>query len=254
MKNKLYILIAAVLFLSAPLFSQEWIIDNAGNFSANAKAGLAKQMAEISSTYNFDLMILTEKSIGSADPITYAWNYLDGKGLKGTEWVGCLLLLVTGRGPGDRDYVFTASGRGSKILTNVAYDELESRVLQHLKNSDYVKASETYINIWEKYLILDAKGRTYNFFTHYNAQGSIGVWVFAFLVGFTIVRKWKNDMNTARPKSEADIYIIPGSLNITRREDRFLYSNVTKTKKQSSSSGGSSSRSGGGRSSRSGKF
>ena len=254
MKKKLFVfvLVVMVLSVSAPLFARESIIDNAGLLDAAEKARLEKLIEEIDSAYNFELLILTVKSLDGKDATDYSWDYLDSKGLDGYSWDGCLLL----RSMGNREYDLTASGRGDKILNSTAYDKLENDVIAHLRNDDYVRAFETYISTWESYLILESKGRSYNFFTHNQLILILVSWIISLVIGLIVVRFWKVQMNTALPKSEADAYTIPGSLVITKQHDRFLYSTTVKTEKASSSSfssSGSSSRSGGGRSSRSGR-
>ena len=247
-----FILVINVLLLSVPLFAQERIIDNAGILGADDKARLKRKIEDLASAYNFNLMILIEKSIGANDAIDYSWEFLDKKGLDGYSWDGCLFLQSTG----GRDYAFTASGRGDKILNNTAYNKLENDVVNCLRQDDYAKAYEVFIDTWEVYLSLEAKGRNYNFFTQNNLYLVIGAWVFSIIIGLLVVLSWKAKMNTTLPKTEADTYVVPGSLALTLQSDRFLYSTITKTARaQSSSSGGSSSsRSSGGRSSRSGKY
>ena len=244
MKRSLLLIIMLALLLvsrQVPVFAQEFIIDSAGILTDGEKASLQSKMKDIASTYNFNLMIMTQKSIGGADPVDYSWNYLDSKDLSGTEWDGCLLLQATG----SREYAITASGRGSDVLNNFAYDRLESKVVLYLKNDDYFGAYEAFIRMWEEYLVLEAKGRSYNFFSHYNTGLVIGSWVLAFLIGFFVLMRWKAGMNTVRPKNEADTYVVPESLSFTQKHDRFLYSTVTKTKReQSSASSGGSLRSG----------
>ena len=256
MKKKLFVFlcIMSALLIPVSLFAQNRIIDNAGLMNAGEKAVFETRMAELASGYNFDLRILVEKSIGASSPINYSWNYLDGRGLGGKDWDGCLLLLVTGKGAGDRDYMITASGRGSEILNNTAYERLDSKVQYCLLNSDFTGAYDKYISIWEEYLELEAKGRSYNFITENNSIIVIVVWIISLLIGLLTVRKWKNDMNTAIAKTEAGAYVVPGSLAFTQSSDRFLYSTVTKTRKQKQASSGGSSMRGGGRSSRGGKF
>ena len=253
MKKKLFILFILVLFLSVQIYSQSVIIDNAGLLDPVVKSELDKRISEITAAYKFDLVILTLKDIGSTDPIDFSWEFLDKMGLDGKEWDGCLLLQsIKGR-----DYALTASGRGSKILNSIAYDKLESEVVDHLRRNDYAGAYRTFINIWEEFLILESKGRSYNFFTHNYLYLVLGSWILALLIALITLLKWRLAMNTARPKQEADFYVVPNSLVFTKKQDNFLYSTVSKSRKQSSSSsssGGGSSRSGGGRSSRSGKY
>jgi hypothetical protein len=65
----------------------------------------------------------------------------------------------------------------------------------------------------------------------------IGPFVLSFIIGTVIIQVWKHGMNTARMKTHACEYVIPGSLKYTLKKDNFLYSRVTKTRKQSSSTG-----------------
>jgi len=48
----------------------------------------------------------------------------------------------------------------------------------------------------------------------------------------------KSKMNTALPKTEADRFIVPGSLVFTRQTDTFLYSTETRTRRADTSSSG----------------
>jgi uncharacterized protein len=249
MKMKKILLILAVLLVYVPAFlcAQSRIVDNADLLSASEKADLERQLAAIASTYNFDLVIVTEESIGGAQPAAYADDFYDNGGY-GAD--GCLFLRVTG----SRDYWYSTSGSGEKILNNTAYGKLNSDVGRFLDNNDFFSASSAFINAWDEFLFLDAKyGRSYNFFYRYNVLLVLIGWVLAALIGFFIVQNWKAQMNTAIPQKQADPYITPNSLAFTGKKDGFLYTNTTKTPRASSSSGGvgahlsSSGRSHGGR-------
>ena len=72
----------------------------------------------------------------------------------------------------------------------------------------------------------------------YHLAVMISVWVIAFAIGFIVVYVWKKGMNTAHLKTQADAYIIPGSLDYKLKKDRFLFSTVTKTRRQTSSNSG----------------
>ena len=249
MKKKLiFAYIIAVLCLSVSLYAGErGIYDNAGLLSEADKAGLEKQIEQIAANYNFDLIILTQKSIGKEDAGDYSWRFLDSKGISGDTWDGCLFL----RSMQYRDYEFTASGRGYKRMNAFAKDKLKDIVVPYLKKDDYFGAFDAYIRFLEKVLVLETKGNTYN--PLHETTSHIGLlsilWVLAFCVGLIVVYHMKKAMNTVLPKAEANAYIIPGSMVLTNQSDKFLYSTTTRVKRESSSSGGGSSRSGGGRSS-----
>jgi uncharacterized protein len=235
MKKILFIFLLAVsfLFLSSPLFAQRRVIDNAGLLSGSEISMLESLAAQIASTYNFDLVILTETSIGGASPMNYADYYFNynGYGL-GKNRDGCLFLQVTET----RDYRFSTSGRGEKILNAAAYNKLESDVVSFLRNDDPAGAYRTFIVDWENFLALDAYGESDNFVTEHAPWFYIGAWVVSLIIAFVAVSVMKAKLNNVHPKTEADRFVIPDSLAFTLRQDSFLYSAVTKSERSNSSS------------------
>jgi uncharacterized membrane protein YgcG len=199
MKKKLFISALLVLFLPAFLFAQR-VVDNAGVLSASEKADLERQLAEIASAYSFDLVIVTEKDIGNAWAGDYADNFFDhgGYGL-GEGRDGSLFLQVTA----NRDYWFSVSGRGVKILNNTALGKLEADVIKFLSGGDYAGAYHAFVETWGMFLALDAKGgRSYNFFYKWNALLVFIAWVLALLIGFLVVQSWESaDEHGPSPKA-----------------------------------------------------
>jgi uncharacterized protein len=250
MKKKLLtvVLAASFLFLSFPIFAQSRVVDNAGLLSGGEIAELENLLMKIASTYNFDLVIVTETNIGGASPRDYADDFFDYKGYgMGEDRDGCLFLQVTE----SRDYWFSTSGRGIKVLNYTAYDKLEDDVVKFLKNGDPAQAYRAFIRDWEKFLALDAKGKSYNFIHKNVLSLYIGAWILSLIIALLAVFGMKAKMNNVHPKTEAGNFIIPGSLVFTLKKDSFLYSMVTKSKKaessySSSSHMGSSGRSHGG--------
>jgi len=247
MKAKIIPAALAVLFLSASLFARSRVTDNAGLLSGEEAAGLESLTADIASRYGFDLVIVTERDIGGAEPMAYADDFFDynGYGL-GQDRDGCLFLLVTG----SRDYWFSTSGqRGKKILNSSgALNKLESSVVGRLRDGDMAGAFRAFTGNWEEFLALAAKGRNYNFFYEWNAVLVICAWVLALVIACLIVASWKRKMNTVLlPRKEADSYLVSGSLAFTQQQERFLYSTVTRAPRpKSSSSSFSGGRGGGG--------
>ena len=243
-KNQLFIclLTALFLFLSVPVFSQNRVFDNAGLLSAGEKSELENLLAQISSNYNFNLLIVTETDIGGAEPKNYADNFFD-KDYKGQD--GCLFLQVTG----SRDWYFSTSGRGNKILNSTAFNRLKNDVVKFLKEDVPSNAYMVFISDWILFLSLDAEGKSYNFLHVYSLYIYIGAWVVSLLIALFAVYLLKVKMNNVRPKTEADSFIVPGSLAFTKKNDTFLFCTVTKTERESSSgsSGGGGHGGGGGK-------
>jgi uncharacterized protein len=237
-KLVIFFLTSLLLLLTAPVFAQSRVVDNAGLLSAGEISELKRLIANIAQVYDFDLVIVTEKSIGDARPMDYADDFFDysGYGLGGDR-DGCLFLQVTG----SRDYWFSTSGRGIGILNSAAFDKLNGDVLKFLKRGEPIEAYLVFISSWEKFLILDAKGKRYNYIQAHAPAFYLVAWIVSLIIAFIALGIMKAKMNTARPKTEADRYIIPGSLVFTRQQDIFLYCTISKTAREANSSSSSGS-------------
>jgi len=246
-KTKTAVIFLFLVFLfSVPVFSQniDRVSDNAGLLNNAEAEELRRISAVISQRYSFDLIILTVRDLGSYNNVReYAEAYFVSNGYgQGGSRQGCLLLNVTGT----RDYWFTVSPRGARMLTETAFGELDADVLSHLRRNAYFQAYREFMVKWEKLLELEARGRRYNFFYKWNAVITTIAWIISIAIGFIVVSSWKGAMNTVLPKTQAAGYMVPDSLNFTAKNDTFLYSTVTKTKRQKESSSGKSISSGGG--------
>ena len=227
-----------IIFLSAAAFcfAQERIIDNAGVLSAIQKTALNSRINSISSKYNFDLVILTEKSVSdNISLIDYADEFFYNNGYgQGQNRDGSLFLQVTD----SRDYCISNTGRGIKILNDYAFNKLESDMLKFLRSNNNYDAYNSFLSNWEEFLLLNTKwGRNYNFFYRWNIVLVIISWLIAFAIGAIVVASWKSKMNTAIAKTQASAYIVPGSLEFKVKNDTFLYSAVTKSARPENNSG-----------------
>jgi len=239
MKKGVLIFTVSFFLLSFPLFAQvkSHIVDNAGLLSGAQIQEIEKSLVEISSTYNFDLVIVTEKNINGESLRDYADDYFDYNGYgSGENADGCLFLQVTET----RDYWFSTTGRGIKILNSTAFNKLTKDVVKYLKADDPANAYRAFIGAWKTFLALDAKGKSYNIITEYAPIFYIVAWFISLVIALLIVQGMKSKMSNVHPKTEADRFIIPGSLVFTHKRDKFLYSTVTKSQRESSTSSGGS--------------
>jgi len=234
---KLFMLIP-LLFLSAVVFTQERIADNANLLNAGQKANLQRLISSVASLYNFDLVIVTEISIANADALSWADDFFDDNGYGyGANRDGCLFLQVVE----SRDVCVSTSGSGINILNDYALMKVLNDATKYLQMNNTYEACNSFITNWQEFLSLDAQGgRRYNFFYRWNAVSVIIAWALAFAIGCLVVHSWKKQMNTALPKTQAAAYLVPGSLAFKVKSDSFLYSTITKTKRpaETSSSGG----------------
>jgi len=235
MKTKTIIMTFLFLLIVMPLFSLDRVVDNAGLLSPIEKNRLAGYISSIAALFDFDLVIVTENSIGNAIAMNYADDYFDynNYGL-GNDRDGCLFLVVMG----SREYWISTSGRGIGLLNDFAFRKLSAETAKFLGEGNYYGAFNAYLENWDEFLTLESKNRSYNFFYKWNMVLVLISWSLALMAGFMIVMAWEKGMNTAHIKTQASAYIIPGSLVFRERKDSFLYSMVSKTRRQTSSSSG----------------
>ena len=236
MKKKLLLFCLAFIII-IPAGAQERIVDNAGIISAGQKQELINLLTSISSKYNFDLVIVTERNVGNISPRNYADDFFDNNGYGlGYTRDGCLFLQVTD----SRDVYISASGRGIEILNSRAMNKLLTDAGKHLSAGNNYDAYRSFLVNWENFLDLGEYDRSYNFFYQWNALLLIIAWAVALVIGLIIVSSWKSRMNTVFSASRASSYMVSGSLAFNEQKDNFLYSTTTKTprQQQSSSSGG----------------
>ena len=227
-KNSFFLLLLFAI-LAGSAFAQERIVDNAGLLNDSEKEDLRILTNAIYQYYSFDLVIVIERDIGNTSPMVYADDYFDynGYGLN-----GCLLLWVTG----SRDYWISTSGTGIEILNDYAYGKLETDIVEFLRVGNNYEAFLAFTQDWELFLSLDQNYRSYNFFYQWNSVLVAVSWVIAFIISLIVVQVWKAGMNTALPQRAASAYIVPGSLAFKVKRDDFLYSTVTRTRRQTETS------------------
>jgi hypothetical protein len=66
----------------------------------------------------------------------------------------------------------------------------------------------------------------------WNYKAILIAWAAAIAIGIGVVEFWKYKMNTVFLKKEADMYVVPNSLVFKVKKDSFLYSHVTKIRRQ----------------------
>ena len=232
---------ALIVFFASSAFAQERVFDSAGLLSAEESQSLERLADGIAQTYGFDLFIITVRNTGGLSTDAYIDSFFPGYG-----WDGCVFLQVTET----RDYRFKASGRGINILNDAAFNKLDADSVAYLERNDPYEAYRAFSRNWEQFLDLEARGRNYNIFYQWNGLLVFIAWVVSLAIGFIVVQFWKAGMNTALPQTQAAAYVVPNSLAFKEKKDNFLYSTVTKVKRQSQSSSASGSKSG----SRGGKY
>lgn len=272
-KRNLVSLILVLLVINCFVISAcaAHVTDDAGLFSDSEREYLEQRATEISEKYNFGVYIVTLENFlnyhGSSNIERFTMNYYDEHGFGyGDDKAGTTLLLSMAERDYDLDF---NSDRANEIFTYSGREDMKSRFLAYFRQNDFYHGFSEYLDTCEEYLQAAEDGTPvgagdaipddyWDNYTNYDDEG-LPLWVAvipgaiaAILAGVLT----SIPMHSAKEKRDADVYRVPGSLDIRRRSDMFLHRSVTRTPREteSSSSGGSHNYSSGSHSGSSGKF
>ena len=235
------------------------VIDNAGLLDTDEAAKLEERIAGIREKYSFDVVILTENSIGSKTPAAYAEDYYDLNGFgEGAGHDGVLLLLNMG----ERDWMITATGYGESVFTDYGIQNAGEEIVGYLGEGDYYQAFDRFLDVTVEYIEAADAGEPvddenfyddyYNYYNDgYGSRSSSGhdyfltggvILIVSLIIAFAVTGGMKSKMRTVVPQRTAQNYV--AGFDLRNQQDMFLYSNVARTLK-SSDSGSGGGRSGG---------
>lgn len=223
------------------------IVDDANLLSNQEVSALEGFAEEFCQQYGMDVVIHTVDSLGGQSIGNYADDYYDHHGYGvGSDYSGCILVVSMA----ERELYISTCGDAIARLNDRELDDIIANIAGSLSNGDYYEAFELYFGFLALSIDydLDNDGDA--------AKDETGInWLLSILIGAVVssisVFFMAQAMNTKRPQHSAGDYLDQGSYDLRYRKDIFLYSNISKVKRQqntSSSGGGSSHRSSSGRS------
>lgn len=247
MKRLLSLALILLLIMSISICisaSGSKIIDKAGLLSSRDISSLEDKAQKIADTYQMDVVIVTVDSLGGKTAQAFADDYFDYNGFGlGDKDSGILLLIAMN----DREWAVSTHATARQVITNSDIDIIMEQVIPHLSTGDYGYAFDEFLTLVE---IEYEAGITRNL----PLQIAISLGVGA-LVALIVLLVMRSRMNTARAQRGAASYIKPGSYDLYRCQDFYLYSRTTRVRKQDNNgSGGHRSSSGRTHGGRSGRF
>ncbi len=216
------------------------LVDNANLLTKGEAEVILKALDEISEKYQYDIVILTEKSIGNKSEIAFADDYYDYNGYGyGEDYTG-LLLLITFDELGGIWYISTC-GEAINAFSDDVIQSIGDTMKTDLKDGNYASAFETFISECDYYIE--------DYITFDFGSNIIISLIIGFVIAFIAVSVMKSKLNSVAFQRDAKNYVKQGSMNLTVERDLYLYSTVTRTakpKENSSTHTSSSGRSHGG--------
>lgn len=237
MKRKLLSMLFVVvlclsLAVSAFAVSGADIYDEADLLSTQEETQLAGKLSEISEEFDAQIVIMTVSSTGG-NIDAYIEEKFDSMNMGYGENRNGVLLLVC---MDDREYRILSNGYAGEAIGMDQIDAISEAIVSNLSDGDYADAFITFADNCAYYLDGYLNGFPFNTGKNLVIALIIGV-VAGVIVAFVL----KKQLKSVRQQKQANVYIKSGNMQIATSRDLFLYREVSRTKKQSSSSSGSGS-------------
>ena len=217
-----------------------FLYDEADLLNDAEETALEKKLADVSGTYNAQLVVCTIASMDGADIDRYLDYLYDTMGFGyGENHDGVLLLVCMD----PREYRILSNGFAGVAIDGDAIDAMGDAFVSDLSDGNFAAAFTEFADQCAYYLDGHLNGFPFNFGKNLLISLVIGI-----AVGLIVAFILKSQLKTVRKQDQANVYVKQGSMNLTHQSDIYLYRTVSRTKKSSSgsSSGGGSSRSTGG--------
>ena len=237
MKRKLLSMLFVVvlclsLTVSAFAASGADIYDEADLLSTQEETQLAGKLSQISEEFDAQIVIMTVSStVGNID--AYIEEQYDSMNMGYGENRDGVLLLVC---MDDREYRILSNGYAGEAIGPSQIDAIGDAIVSDLSDGAYGDAFSTFADQCAYYL----KGYLDGFPFHVGKNLIIALIVGA-VAGIVVAFVLKKQLKSVRQQKQANVYIKSGSMQITTRRDLFLYREVSRTKKDTSTSSGSGS-------------
>jgi len=254
----LCVLSGAVLSVSAAEYPRLW--DDADLLTPYEESALLAELDEISERQKLDVVVVTVNSTGASSPMEYADDFFDYNGYGyGTNRDGILLLISME----ERDWWISTCGYGITAFTDAGMDYISEQFLDDLSSGYYADAFQTFASLCDAFITQARGGQPYDVYNLPKEPFDGGMaLILALIVGLITALIYtgvlKGQLHTVRRQASASDYMKENSMQIRDSRDIFLYRNVSRTLRQTESSGGGSrvhtSSSGASHGGRGGKF
>ena len=222
------------------------LVDQADLLTDAQEASLLSKLDSISNRQGMDVVVVTADTLDGKSPMAYADDFYDYNGYAEDG----ILLLVSME---DSDWWISTAGYGITAFTDAGIEYLGNRFVPSLSDGDYAGAFEIYADHCDEFITQAKTGDPYD--THNLPKEPFDFLLnlaISFVIGLVIAAiataVMKGKLKSVRAQAGASGYVKNGSMNVTHRQDLFLYRDVNRTAKPKDSSGSSTHTSSSGRS------
>lgn len=236
------------------------VVDDAALLTEYERQTLSLALEDAADEISAEIAIVTVTDTYGKSAMDYADDFYDENGYGYGDGDDGVLLLVN---MGAREWWITTHGTCETVLSDNVLYTIENAFIDDLSSANYYDALFTfaercydYIDAANNGIILETESPYdydygYDYGTEDDTPSSpldfiLPSIVAGFIVSFIMVSVMKSGMKTVSSQISASSYLVDNSLRLSSSSDNYLYSNVTRTPRQTSSHGGGTSRSSGG--------
>ncbi|WP_042478990.1 TPM domain-containing protein [Bacillus ndiopicus] len=228
----LFLLIVALWHQSAYAESanqKQYIFDYANLLTANEKKELEEFAKELSADYKTAFIILTVNGTNGNGIEKYMGDFYDNEALGYNKPHGNTAILSIDIQ--ERDVYLAGFKKAKVYLDSGRLTVIRERLTPSLSKGDYYDAFRYFIKASHEYMGYEPNSILFRWWF----QLGVGILVAAIIVGWMAYSSGGKMTTTERD------YFDPNGSGITKKQDRYLRTTVTKVKKPSNKSGGGSS-------------
>jgi len=242
----LALILCAMLTVSVSAAQMPRLVDAADLLTDSQESELLERLDAISAELQTDVVVITLESCGgySADDVINAFFDEYEYGYGGNR-DGVMLLLSMA----ERDWRILCNGFAADAITPSERDEIGDHIVEELSAGEYMEAFMEFTSLCVYEIEGERNGFPFNFGLSLAVSVAIG-----FAVAFIATGIMRSKLKSVRSQTGAREYTKPGSMQLTRSSDLFLYRTVNRRRKPQQSSSGSRGGGGGGRHVGGGKF
>lgn len=210
------------------------VYDYASLLTDSEEQTLAETARDILAEYGYDVVLVTTNDAEGKSSMEYADDFYDYNGFGvGDTYDGVLVLIDME----NRMIWLSTCGKAISVFSDDEIQSLTDITASYLGDAEYYEGCSFALDEVEYVIRADIELATFGGRLRRSARRLPGYLFFAAVAGGITIAVMSYRGKTARKAKDAAGYLDRGSLRLAVREDRFLRSNTTRTRIESSSGG-----------------
>ena len=211
-------------------------VDYTDTLSSDELDTLISKLDDISAKWGVDVVCVLDTDYESYtySATSYADDYYDYNGFR-NDGIALAIFTVS------REWAISTKGSAISTFTDKGQSNIISDIKGYMSDGDYYEAFSSFADKCDEYLQYEKdNGKAKSDSSGKNLIIAIAISVvIGVIVGFIGSGMMKSKLKSVKFQSGAANYVVPNTFNLSNAQDVYLYSTVTKTRRESDSSSGS---------------